>query len=504
MNVAAAQNRKRPRNGNPYPLWLRIFVPIFLVIFFVGGVYCGYLFYVTIREVVAHVELPAMPIFRFPSIRLPKALASQGSDEPLPSLPAMTPGAASSQQAGDSPQAIVVPGERINILLLGIDRRGEKNWSRLTDTIIIVSVDPANKTAVMLSIPRDLQVAIPGNGEDRINTVNGKGETQDYPGGGPALLKRTIEADFGIPIDYYIMIDFKGFVQIIDTLGGIDITVAKALTDTKYPDPLPEDPYHYKTIQFDAGPQHMDGARALEYARSRMSTTDFDRAKRQQELLKAIRNKALNLSLIPKIPSLLAALKDSVKTDMAVDEMLNLAGLAPQIDLGSLKQLVLEKPYVFGYKRPDGAQVQLPKWDLIQPALAELFATPAVVVQPTATPAPPTPTPTESPAEIEQLQELAREGARIAVQNGTSQPNYAAKVAAALMAQGYQVVEFGDADRVDYATTVIVDYTGKTYTLDRLVEMFHVAPENLRHSPNLRSRVDVRVIVGQDFVLPAQ
>ena len=147
--------------------------------------------------------------------------------------------------------------------------------------------------------------------------------------------------------------------------------------------------------------------------------------------------------------------------------------------------------------------MQLPKWDLINPVVADLFAAPvaAVTPTPTPTPAPPTPTPTLAPVQIEELEELAREGARIAVQNGTSEPNFAARVAALLMEQGYQVVEFGDADRPDYPSTVIVDYTGKSYTLERLVEKFHVAPENVRQSSNLRSRIDIRIIVGQDFLL---
>jgi hypothetical protein len=109
------------------------------------------------------------------------------------------------------------------------------------------------------------------------------------------------------------------------------------------------------------------------------------------------------------------------------------------------------------------------------------------------------PTPTLAPEEIEGLQELAVEGARIAVQNGTSEPNYAARVAAMLMEQGYQVVEFGDADRLDYSGSVVVTYTDKTYTLGRLVEAFNVAPENVRQSTNLRSQIDIRIIVGEDF-----
>jgi hypothetical protein len=96
---------------------------------------------------------------------------------------------------------------------------------------------------------------------------------------------------------------------------------------------------------------------------------------------------------------------------------------------------------------------------------------------------------------------LAEEGARIAVQNGTSEPNYAARVAALLMEQGFQVVEFGDADRLDYPSTVIVDYTDKTIALERLIDIFQVTPENLRSSPNLRSQIDIRIVVGQDFLL---
>jgi LCP family protein required for cell wall assembly len=503
LNVVAAQKLNTLGKRRRSPLWLRVLIPFFLAIFFLGGIFSGYALYVTLREVVAHVELPSLPILQLPSIRLAKALASGNSDEPLPKMG--TPdaqGSSNNLPVAPLPAASIQEGNRINILLLGLNRGAPQGWGYLTDTIIIVTIDPANKTAGMLSIPRDLQLPIPGNGEDRINMANVLGETHDYPGGGPALLERTIETNFGIPISYYIMVDFRGFEKIIDAVGGVDVDVSRTLHDTKYPDPWPEDPYHYTTVHFDPGLQHMDGARALQYARSRMSTTDFDRAKRQQELLVAIRAKALSLGMLTKLPALATSMKGQFKTDMGLEDMIQLASLAPQIDAGNLKQVVLEKPYVYGYKRPsDGAAIQLPKWDLIDPVIADLFSTPLVVVQPTATPAPPTPAPTLAPVQIEGLQELAREGARIAVQNGTTEPNYAARVAARLIEQGFQVVEFGDADRVDYAGTVIVDYTGKTYTLDRLVAEFSVVPENLRHSPNLRSQIDIRVIVGQDFLL---
>jgi LCP family protein required for cell wall assembly len=489
------------RRGSP-PLWLRLFISLFLAIFLAGGLYSGYLFYATVREIVARTELPALPEIRLPEVNLPEASAEGEGSEPPPQAPEMTPivGSAAGQVAWASLPTPLPASDRINILLLGIDRRGGTGWGWRTDTIIIVTVDPTNKTAGMLSIPRDLQLEIPGRGEDRINTANVYGYTLGYPGGGPALLKRTIETNFAIPVAYYVMVDFQGFEQIIDNLGGVDVNVTRTLHDTQYPDPLPEDPGHMKTIHFDPGLQHMNGKRALQYARSRMSTSDFDRARRQQQILVAIREKALSLNLLPKLPALLATTGSMVKTDMTLDEMLAMARLAPQIDMANLKQVVIQKPLVYGYKRPDtGAAVQLPKWDLINPVIADLFSTPLVVV-PTPTPAPPTPTPTMAPVQVEELQKLAGEGARIAVQNGTAQPNFAAQVAASLMQQGYQVVEFGDADRLDYPNTVIVDYTGKTYTLERLIEKFQVTPENVRHSTNLRSQIDIRIIVGQDFL----
>jgi LCP family protein required for cell wall assembly len=264
-------------------------------------------------------------------------------------------------------------GGRINLLLLGIDRRNGTGWAYRTDTIMVVTLEPDTRAAGILSIPRDLQVAIPGQGEDRINTANVYGYLQDNADGGPALLKATIEANFGIPIDGYLMVDFRAFEEIVDALDGIDVQVPKILHDTRYPDPRPGDPYAFKTIHFDPGWQHMDGKRALEYARSRMSTTDFDRAKRQQLILLAIRKRVLSLSAIPRWPSLAATVVNGVKSDMDLGKLLALALLAVQIDPSNLQQVVLEHPLVVSYRRADGAAVQLPNWDLIRPVITELF-----------------------------------------------------------------------------------------------------------------------------------
>jgi LCP family protein required for cell wall assembly len=264
-------------------------------------------------------------------------------------------------------------GGRINVLLLGIDRRQGTGWAYRTDTIMVLTMDPDTGAVGILSIPRDLQVAIPGHGEDRINTANVFGYREDNPEGGPALLEATIESNFGIPIDGYLMVDFQAFETIVDTLGGIDADVPRTLHDTRYPDPKPGDPYAFRTIHFDPGIQHMNGKRALTYARSRMSTTDFDRAKRQQLVLLAIRERALDLRAIPRWPSLAAAVLDGIRTNMGSAELFALALYAARLDTSNLKQVVLEHPLVMSHQRADGAAVQLPNWQLINPVLEELF-----------------------------------------------------------------------------------------------------------------------------------
>jgi LCP family protein required for cell wall assembly len=267
-------------------------------------------------------------------------------------------------------------GGRSNFLMLGVDRQEGTDWASRTDTIMVFTLDPETGAVALLSIPRDLHLAIPGYGWDRINTANVYGYLQDYPGGGPALLEETVVVNFGIPIDGYLMVNFQAFERIVDALGGIDVYVPESLHDTLYPNPRPEDPYGYKTLHFDPGWQHMDGVRALEYARSRMSTSDFDRAKRQQQILLAIRERALSPGGILRWPPMVRVVMDEIKTDMGLGQLLALAIRAMRIDTSSLRQVVLEYPLVVDHQRADGAAVQLPNWDLINPVIEDLFGSP--------------------------------------------------------------------------------------------------------------------------------
>jgi LCP family protein required for cell wall assembly len=264
-------------------------------------------------------------------------------------------------------------GDRTNALLLGIDRRNGSSWAYRTDTIMILTVDPQGGDMGLLSIPRDLQVRIPGRGEDRINTANVYGYRQEGSGSGPDLLQRTILANFGIALDGYVMVDFRAFERVIDVLGGIDVEVPRTLHDTRYPDPRPEDPHAFKTVHFDKGWQTMNGRRALVYARSRMSTSDFDRAKRQQTVLLAIRDRALSWSAVPRWPLVAVAMVDGARTNLGPAPLLAIALAAVQKDASEVDRVVLEHPLVRSHRRADGAAVQLPRWELINPVIEGMF-----------------------------------------------------------------------------------------------------------------------------------
>jgi LCP family protein required for cell wall assembly len=264
-------------------------------------------------------------------------------------------------------------GGRTNVLLLGVDRRKGDGWTYRTDTIMILTADPGTGRAGLLSIPRDLQVPIPGHGEDRINTSNVYGYLEGYPGGGPALLRDTIEANFGSPIDGHIMLDFRAFERLVDDIGGIEVCVPETLHDTRYPDPRPGDPHAFKTVHFDPGCQQMDGEQALMYARSRMSTSDFDRAARQQQILLSIRERVSNPGVVVRLPLVAMTFLDAVNTDLSAPQVLALGLFVARTDPAQLRRVVLEPPLVYAHRRADGAAVQLPDWPRIYLVIDDLF-----------------------------------------------------------------------------------------------------------------------------------
>jgi len=189
-------------------------------------------------------------------------------------------------------------------------------------------------------------VFIPGYGEGRINTAHFYGELNG--GQGPALAKETVEANLGIPIDYYVRLDFEGFKEIVDTLGGVTIDVEAPIRDDMFPD----DNYGYRTLYIPAGRQEMDGEMLLQYVRTRHGGNDFERMRRQQQALRALAHQALDLNLLPRLPALINTALDSISTDIQPLEILALANLGGQIGLDGLEMKAIDEslstPFVSG------------------------------------------------------------------------------------------------------------------------------------------------------------
>ncbi|MEI7554049.1 LCP family protein [Candidatus Chlorohelix sp.] len=225
----------------------------------------------------------------------------------------------------------------VNILLLGLDSRNDPTEGIRSDTLILVSINQGTKKASMLSIPRDLWVDIPGYGKDRINSAYFFGD-QNKPGqGGPPLIKETIARNFGIQIDYFAQVDFEGFREIIDAIGGITIDIKKPLIDAQYP----TEAYGYKRVFIPAGLQFLNGETALEYARSRHSDSDLGRNQRQQDVLLAVREKGVNLGLITN-DKLIAALQHAIKTDLQWNDILSLAQTAIGMDKANIRSYAID------------------------------------------------------------------------------------------------------------------------------------------------------------------
>lgn len=488
----------------PAPSRGTFLVAILSILLLATAAYTSYLVYQAVRDVVAHSsELPSLPQIRLPVRRVQPVEATGGVQSPQ-EQPALIPFLA------PRPTPQPVP-RRINILVMGIDqRRGEKGPCR-TDTMILVSVDPVRKQVGMLSIPRDLYVTIPGYGENRINMANFIGDRDKYPGGGPALAKRTLEYNYGVRVDYYVRVNFDGFERVIDTIGGVDILVEKEIRDDTFPD----DNYGYDPLYIPAGLIHMDGKLALKYARTRHGDSDIYRARRQQQVILAVKDKITQKNLAPslllKLPELMRTFSDSVETDMPVDQAIQLAQMAMEWDLSNVEMAVIDDSMTVRHITETGADVLLPLNDRVRALMDRMFGEGEMP-----TPAAPVATPQEIDQALQEArlqaeaqsrqaalqQRLAAEGARIVVLNGTGQPDLASQVAEYLKGFGFHVVAFGDADRSDYAQTVLVDYTGKEFTVSQLVGLFQVRPENVRRGPVPMDDTDVRLIVGADFQWP--
>jgi polyisoprenyl-teichoic acid--peptidoglycan teichoic acid transferase len=271
---------------------------------------------------------------------------------------------------------LVKPSHITTILLLGNDT-GPLRGGR-TDSMIVVAINRETKTASLLSIPRDLYVYIPGWTMNRINTAMPHGV--GYPGGGEQLVKDTILYNMGIPIDYYVRVGFDTFQAIVDSLGGVEIVVNCPLRDwrLKEPDLDPNVEENWEQFILETGVQPMDGALALWYVRSRLTTSDYDRGRRQQQLLRAILHKGVDQNLIPQIPTLWDVYRNSVETDLTLLKVVELAALAPAVRENGVQHLYLANAVRSWSVPASGASVGLIQWEATEPILRQLFQPPLI------------------------------------------------------------------------------------------------------------------------------
>lgn len=282
--------------------------------------------------------------------------------------------AGAATDGGDPGRDPIWQGQRyLNVLVLGFDSRDDDSGPPRSDVMLIAQLDLYAKTINILSLPRDLWVTIPGHGEERVNAAYPFGWRAGQPASGVALAKRTIEADFGIPIDYYISIDFRGFQKVVDAVGGIDVDVPYYIRDDDYPTP----DYGTKTVEFFPGPHHMDGQTALEYARTRHQDSDFARRQRQEQILLALFDKGKGLDIAPRLPTLLRSFAGTVQTNFTFDEQLALGRVALAMQHDDIGLYSIDQTMVRGWVTPNGEDVLLGDWQAIDALVGRIFVVPA-------------------------------------------------------------------------------------------------------------------------------
>lgn len=378
--------------------------------------------------------------------------------------------------------------DRVTILIMGLDYR---DWAAgsgapRSDSMMLFTIDPVAHTAGMLSIPRDLWVEIPGFEHNRINTAYFLGQSYNLPGGGPALAMKTVENLLGVPVPYYAVIEFSAFEHMIDEIGGIEVLV---------PERIKISPLGRQSLWLEAEGNHLDGAQALAYARARKTEGgDFDRAQRQQQVVLAIRDRVLGFDMIPTLvtraPALYRELQRGILTNMSFDQMISLGLLISQIDKKDIRRGVIAPPdMVLLQKLPDGADILKPVPDRIRELRDEIFTNTSALA-----PSVPVADPIEA---------AKQETARLAVRNGSGIEGLATQTSDLLKAQGLNVIEVGNADRLDYTVSRILVHSDRyPYTVRYLAGLLHLSESQILNQVLPDSPVDIVVILGRDWDVP--
>jgi LCP family protein required for cell wall assembly len=239
---------------------------------------------------------------------------------------------------------LLFPPAPVDLLILGIDARPGQGYLTRADSVMLLNVSPGDLGVSLLSIPRDVFIVAPRYGEQRISAINALGE-QEAEGSGPALLEASVKESFGVEVDRYVRLDFQGFIDVIDAVGGVDIDVPKLIIDDDYPTP----DGGTMTVRFDPGWEHMDGERALQYARTRHQDGDYERAARQQQVVDALVRKLSDPRYVTAWPRVWQALQEHTDTDLSAWDM---ARIGPALALGwsQRDEWVLRREDLIGMK----------------------------------------------------------------------------------------------------------------------------------------------------------
>jgi len=446
-----------------------------LVGFFFIALLTAFLTFVSVRDFVA-----SWKITNLPGITVSNATPIPGQVEGTTDAP--------NQQSAEPVAGPTPPpwngANRVTVLVMGLDYR---DWELgegppRTDTMILLTVDPVNRTAGMLSIPRDLWVNIPGFQYGRINTAYMLGEANKLPGGGPQLAVETVEELLGVNIDYYAQVDFGTFAKFIDEIGGVEVDITEELKLAI----MGKD----KVKKIKPGHYTLPGDLALAYVRFRKTEGgDFDRSQRQQQVIMGIRNRILEYDMLPmlisKAPTLYGQLSSGVHTDMSLDDAVRLAWLAIQIPADKIQQGAIGADQVAFAQSPDGKQEVLkPLTEKIRALRDQIFTSTG---------------PANPLADTQDMAALVKEeNARVSVLNGSSSSGLAARTTDFLKAQGINVVNTGNAGQLVTATQLVF-YNGKPYTLKYLVDLMGISEYRILYVNDPTKPYDLEITVGDDW-----
>lgn len=355
--------------------------------------------------------------------------------------------------------------DRINILLIGM---GGKNHDGgyLADTIILASLEPSTQKVALTSIPRDLSIPMENMGWRKINHVNAYAEAET-PGSGGLASSQAVSDILGVPVDYYVRVDFQGFVDIIDTLGGINVYVENTIDDSSYPvmgmEDSPSYSERYEHLHIEKGWQKMDGSLALKYARSRhtpgVEGSDFGRAARQQKIMEAAKDEVLSMNTLlnpMKISNLISDITTHVDTNLKVWEMAKLWNNFKDVKKENIINKVLDNSssgLLTDSVSSEGAYLLVPRggdFSEIQYYVNSVFSAPSE----------------------EQKTKITQEKATVEVRNGTWINGLASQKAVDLEKNGFKITRIANSSRQNFEKSVIYDltYGGKEESLSVLKE----------------------------------